>query len=92
MEHCSVTSMIRGGKRVSKETEKASFETALKELEEIVKQLEQEDIPLEKAMKFYEKGMKLSKQCNDMLEAAEEKMTVILQNDNTTKPFDAQGE
>ena len=84
--------MIRGGKGVPKENEKVSFETALKELEEIVQQLEQDDVPLEKAMKFYEKGMKLSKQCNDMLESAEEKMTVILQNDNTTKPFDTQGE
>lgn len=89
MEAYNVLSMIRGGKHVSKENEAVSFEAALEELDSIVKQLEQDDVPLEEAMKFYEKGMKLSKLCNDMLVNAEEKMTLILQENETTKAFDA---
>jgi len=68
-------------------TSKLTFEEAMKQLEEIVKQLEDEDLPLEKAISYYEQGMKLSKLCNDLLEDAEKKVTLLVEENNEKKPF-----
>ncbi|HLR64997.1 MAG TPA: exodeoxyribonuclease VII small subunit [Pseudogracilibacillus sp.] len=68
-------------------TSKLTFEEAMEQLEEIVKQLEDEDLPLEKAISYYEQGMKLSKLCNDLLEDAEKKVTLLVEENNEKKPF-----
>lgn len=51
--------------------EKKSFEALLKELEGVVKDLENKDIPLNDAVKKYQLGLELSKQCYQLLEEAE---------------------
>ena len=51
--------------------ERLSFEDALTELELIVQQLENQDVTLDDSLKLYEKGIKLSKLCNDVLHDAE---------------------
>lgn len=51
--------------------EKKSFEALLKELEGVVKDLENKDIPLDDAVKKYQLGLELSKQCYQLLEEAE---------------------
>lgn len=51
--------------------EKKSFEMLLKELEGVVKDLENKDIPLDEAVKKYQLGLELSKQCYQLLEEAE---------------------
>lgn len=51
-----------------------SFENALSELEALVKQLEMGDLPLADALDAYEKGVKLSKQCQQLLDKAELKI------------------
>ncbi len=48
-----------------------NFEHSLKRLEEIVEALEQGNTPLDKAMKMYEEGVQLSKECLDVLSQAE---------------------
>ena len=63
--------------RGKKETEKAqgdNLEYSLKRLEEIVETLEQGNIPLNDAMKMYEEGVQLSKQCLDKLNQTELKL------------------
>ena len=50
------------------------FEESLKRLEEIVETLEQGSVPLEEAMKMYEEGVVLSKQCLEKLTKAELKL------------------
>lgn len=72
------------------EEKEITFEKALEELEKIVEELEKEDVPLEKAIDYYQKGMELSKRCDDKLQDAEEKMTKIVQKDNESKPFHMQ--
>ena len=57
--------------------ENLTFEESLAELEKISKQLESHDVPLEEAIKLFEKGMKLSKECSDKLEAAKQKIEKI---------------
>ena len=51
--------------------EKKTFEELLKELESVVKDLENKEIELDVAVKKYQRGLELSKQCYEMLETAE---------------------
>ena len=51
--------------------ENKSFEMLLKDLENVVKDLENKDIPLDEAVKKYQLGLELSKQCYQMLQEAE---------------------
>ena len=59
---------------------KPNFETSLKELEEIVEQLETSDLALDETLAKYEKGIKIYKQCYQILEKAEKKINILLKN------------
>lgn len=61
---------------------KVSFEDKMKELEQIVNELESGDLTLDDTIKKFENGMKISKDCSQMLENAEKKITILLENDN----------
>ncbi len=54
------------------------LEKSLTELEEIVELLEEGDIPLEEALKQFEKGVKLSRDCQTALQAAEQRVQVLM--------------
>lgn len=70
---------------------KQSFETNLKELEGVVKALESGEISLDEMLELYEKGIRLTKECTDALDSAEQKITVLMKNresgEMTEKPF-----
>ena len=51
--------------------EKISFEENMKKLEEIATELEKGDLDLDTSVSKFEEGMKISKQCSEMLEKAE---------------------
>ena len=57
------------------------FEEAMQKLENIANDLEKGDLSLEESVAKFEEGMKLSKQCNDIIEKAEKKITILLQKD-----------
>lgn len=59
---------------------KPDFETSLKELEEIVEQLETNNLTLDETLAKYESGIKIYKQCNQILEKAEKKISILLKN------------
>ena len=59
----------------------ANFEETMKELEKIASELENGDLSLEESVEKFEEGMKLSKKCNDIIEKAEKKITILLQKD-----------
>ena len=61
------------------------FEKAMEQLEEIAKELEQGDLSLDESVNKFEVGMKLSKQCNELLENAEKRITVLLQEEGNIK-------
>jgi exodeoxyribonuclease VII small subunit len=65
----------------AKQSSKTNFETQLTELESIVEQLESGELPLEDALKVFEKGVKLSRQCQQLLSEAEQKVTILMAND-----------
>lgn len=56
---------------------KASFESAMEKLEEIVMKLESGEESLEDSVALYQEGMDVSEFCKQMLEAAEQKTTII---------------
>jgi exodeoxyribonuclease VII small subunit len=70
---------------------KPDFETSLKELEEIVGQLETSDLTLDETLAKYESGIKIYKQCYQVLEKAEKKINILLKNsigETRTEEFD----
>ncbi len=61
------------------------FEKRLSRLEEIVTKMESGDLSLEDSLKFFEEGVKLSRECNTQLTQAEQKVKVLLSVDNSGK-------
>lgn len=66
----------------------ATFEESLQELEQIVSRLEKGDVPLEDALEAFQKGMVLSKQCQDTLTKAEQTLTKMMDENNQEVPFE----
>lgn len=62
-----------------------SFEEKLKELESVVSELEGGKLSLEESIVKFEEGMKLSKECNKILEGVEKRINVLTQSDNGIK-------
>ena len=55
------------------------FESALKELEALVEKMEHGDIPLEESLQYFERGVQLTRQCQQALQAAEQKVQILLE-------------
>ncbi|MER3427352.1 MAG: exodeoxyribonuclease VII small subunit [Pyrinomonas sp.] len=56
------------------------FETALAQLEQIVRELERGDLPLEKSLELFERGVRLSRECQERLNEAERRIEMLLQD------------
>ena len=77
-------------KKDPKESEKSpDFEQSLVELEALVAKLEQGDVPLEDALKTFERGVALTRQCQTALRTAQQKVEVLLarNGEETIEPF-----
>ena len=59
-----------------------SFEENMKKLEDIATELEKGDLDLDSSVAKFEEGMKLSKECSEMLEKAEKKITMLIKGEN----------
>jgi exodeoxyribonuclease VII small subunit len=57
-----------------------NFESALQELESVVEQLESGDLSLEDSLAAFERGVGLVKYCNQKLNEVEEKVEVLLRD------------
>ena len=62
-------------------SEGINFEENMKKLEAIASELEKGDLDLDSSLKKFEEGMKISKECNDILECAEKRITMLIKND-----------
>ena len=58
---------------------KLDYEAAVKELESVVEKLEDGDISLEESLKLYERGVLLTRDCQESLQAAEQKVKMLMQ-------------
>ena len=59
-----------------------NFEEQMEELEKIITELENGNLNLDDSVLKFEEGMKISKQCNKILEDSEKKITILLENDD----------
>ena len=59
-----------------------NFEEAMKKLEEIANELEKNDLDLDSSVSKFEEGMKLSKQCSQMLEDAEKRISILIKTED----------
>ncbi len=65
--------------------ENKSFEEQIEKLENIVKELEKGDLNLDDSVAKFEEGIKISKECNDILETAEKKITILVNQNGEIK-------
>ncbi|MDQ6956940.1 MAG: exodeoxyribonuclease VII small subunit [Mariprofundaceae bacterium] len=63
------------------EIEALSFEGALTELTGLVEQLESGEMSLEDSVSSFEKGVKLSRRCESLLDGAEQRLQILNGND-----------
>ena len=64
--------------KASEETEPANFESLMNDLSGIVQKLESGELSLEDSLDSFERGMELAKQGNQILDAAEQKVELLL--------------
>ena len=74
--------------------EKDNFESKMASLEKIVAELEKGDLSLEDSVSKFEEGMKIAQKCNNILEDAEKKITILLEKngDLEENSFDVNNE
>ncbi|MGO1462023.1 MAG: exodeoxyribonuclease VII small subunit [Marinobacter sp.] len=68
----------------------ADFEKSLDELEALVRNLEQGELSLEQSLTAFERGVKLTRACQQTLKSAEQRVEQLVQNDDgtlETRPF-----
>ena len=68
-------------KKITEDT--PDFEVALQELESIVERMEQGEQTLEESLKDFERGMELSRQCQQNLKKAELRVEKMLNNNSS---------
>jgi exodeoxyribonuclease VII small subunit len=74
---------------------KPDFERSLARLEEVVRRLESPQLSLDDAMKLFEEGVELSRECQKQLEEAEGKVEILLKKTDgklAAEPFEPEGE
>ena len=62
-----------------------NFEEKLQDLEQLVTRMEDGNLGLEDSLKAFEDGVKLVKECQQALEAAEQKVKVLTSADGDTE-------
>lgn len=57
-----------------------NFEKSLDQLEELVEDMEHGDLTLEESLKAFEKGVKLTRDCQSALDQAEQKVQLLIED------------
>ncbi|HEX8872917.1 MAG TPA: exodeoxyribonuclease VII small subunit [Candidatus Acidoferrum sp.] len=76
-------------------SKKLDFERSLARLEEVVRKLESPQLSLDEAMKLFEEGVELSRECQKQLEEAEGRVEILLKKADgklAAEPFEAETE
>ncbi len=72
-----------------KKPEEFNFEAALAELNQLVEKMERGGFSLEDSLKDFEKGIALTRQCQQALKTAEQKVQILLEKngESTLAPY-----
>jgi len=75
-----------------KQQQPVPFEQSLKELETLVEKMEQGDLSLEESLQHFERGVQLTRTCQQALKDAEQKVETLLKKDGQEEvvPFDSE--
>jgi exodeoxyribonuclease VII small subunit len=86
--HMESTSLA---KKRSESTDPIDFEAALKELEGLVEKMEQGDLSLESSLAAFERGIQLTRTCQEALTRAELKIEQLVNQGGQEQiaPFDS---
>jgi exodeoxyribonuclease VII small subunit len=78
---------------VARKPKEGGFEGTLAELEELVARMEAGDLPLEEAMRSFERGVQLTRECQAALLAAQQRVQVLMQRaaGPSIEEFDLEG-
>ena len=81
-------------KKTAKDQAPFDFEKGLDELEQLVGRMEQGDLTLEQSLKEFERGVELTRHCQQALQEAEQKVDILLQKstDAELSPFTPEDE
>lgn len=74
---------------------KISFEQGIQKLEHIISELEKNNVPLDQALELFNEGISLVKNCNSLLDSAEEKVKILLEDNEggfITEKYNISGE
>ncbi len=66
-----------------------NFEQSLAELEKLVEEMEHGDLNLEQSLKDYERGIQLTRACQEALQQAEQKVAMLESGSDTLLPFES---
>lgn len=66
-----------------------NFEQSLEQLEALVATMEDGELSLEESLKAFEKGVKLTRECQTALKEAEQKVQILINDQGDTENFDA---
>ncbi len=67
------------------------FEKALEELEELVSSMEDGESSLEDSLQAFEKGIKLTRECQAALKKAEQKVQILINENGDTEEMEFEG-
>ena len=70
---------------MAKANKDLSFENKVKRLEEIVSKIEASDVELEDSIQLFEEGVSLSKDCQDLLDKAEQKVKILISENGSAQ-------
>ncbi|HHH36491.1 MAG TPA: exodeoxyribonuclease VII small subunit [Gammaproteobacteria bacterium] len=73
-------------KKAAKKDSPPDLEQALTELEELIEHMEESDISLEESLKCFERGVQLTRSCQEALKTAEQKVQILLKEDEDADP------
>ncbi len=74
---------------MSKKVAAVAFEKSIGELEALVAKLESGDVPLEEALKTFERGVALTRECQTALKSAQQRVEILLKKNGESQlePF-----
>jgi len=64
------------------------FEASIEKLEKLVEKMEDGDLTLEESLKVFEEGVKLTRECQQALADAEQKVRVLMEEGGEVKSTD----
>lgn len=73
---------------MTRKTSLKNFETKLSELEQLVENLESGELDLEDALTQFEKGIKMTRECQTALASAEQRVKVLVEKNGESQLID----